>query len=176
MTDADKQSFADGLTALGVATRQPVTDAQRQVYWMALRDLELADFQRATMACLQTCKFFPAPAELRAAAGKAPALLAVQAWTHVRAAMDKWDSDYSVDFGPLVNATVRNIGGWMWLCEQTLPQLAWAQKNFERVYQQLATADPTTLHGAALCGRDVMAVVPLRFEPAAGQRQIGGKP
>lgn len=134
MTDEDKQTFSDGMTALGIALGQAVDQPMRAVYWQFLRDLDLDDYQRAVNEAGRSLKWFPKPSELRELTGESVKADAAEAWGAVRLAMDRHDYTTSVDFGPLVNAVVHNIGGWRQLCDTSIPDLEWRRKKFEEVY------------------------------------------
>lgn len=126
-----------------------VSPALLGLYWEALRDLTPAQFQEATGRALRECKFLPKPAELREFAGATGNADALIAWDAVRAALRKYSYTTSVDFGPLVNAVIRSMGGWRALDDMETKQFdVWGKKEFERVYALLAVKDPATLSGA----------------------------
>ncbi len=152
MTDDDKVSFSDGLTALGVAFDKPIDTAMRQVYWQFLKDMSLEEFQTAVSLAGRRLKFFPKPAELRELAEGPKRITAAMQWANVRKVMDKLDIYGSPDFGPLVNAVIHALGGWKVLCEKTNPELGWYQKDFERLYADFSAKDLGTLRTAAHIG------------------------
>jgi len=148
-----REAFATALAVVFAAFDKPLAPAALEAYWLALSDLTEAELAGATKQALQECKFLPSPAELRAYAGRLKIeTRAVMAWDVVRATIDKLDYTGSPDFGPLVNAVVRNLGGWPRLCALTLPQLVWARKDFERVFAMLALLDTDRLNGHPLQG------------------------
>jgi hypothetical protein len=153
MTTADRKTFGDAMTALQVAFGQKPDVAVTNVYWALLSDLDLPDFLRGVGACGRTLKWFPKPAEIREAAGVSPASACAEAWDVVRAAIDRFDYTRSVDFGVLVNAVIRNLGGWRFLCDRSVTDLnVWTRKEFERVYALLSRKDTRELYGPALLG------------------------
>lgn len=147
--------FKGGMATLGLTFNRepgPVLDA----YWLVLGDLSDVELSRSFARALTQCKFFPVPAELLAFAGRAPRDLAAEAtlaWDAVRRAMDSLDVYGNPDFGQVVNAVVRNLGGWAYLCEQKLSELEWRRKDFERVYRLWAEKDPSVIpEGGPLFG------------------------
>ncbi len=182
MTSADKTTFADTITALQVALLNPGQKPDPAVvaaYWALLSDMSLADFLRGAGVCGRTLRWFPKPAEIRDAAGLSLASACTEAWDAVRAAIDRWDYTTSVDFGVLVNAVVRNLGGWRFLCDRPLTDLnVWTRKEFERVYALLSRKDERELHGppllGAFCGEPVRiaigGVVPEERKQIGGER------
>lgn len=132
------EAIVTALAMLGGAFDKPVTKAMGQAWRSALGDLTPEEIQKATTGALRACKFFPAPAELRAFARPPRDLSseAQKAWAAVRRAIDEIDYTVSgIDFGPVVNAVIRQLGGWDALCRATLTDLdVWKRKEFERLY------------------------------------------
>lgn len=169
-----REVFATSLAVLGATFDRKVSPGLIEGYWLALEHLEESEMALAVKQALATCKFMPSPAELLAFARPPRDRNAdvVQAWQVVRKAIDKHDYLVaSIDFGPLVNAVIRNLGGWDTLCRATLPELdnpGWLRKRFDEIYKSLATADAQTLHGEPLAGalppkwdKPIHVVVPL---------------
>ena len=174
MTEQERTTFSDSMTALGVIFGQAVDKTMRQAYWQFLRDLPMPDFLRAIEAAGKTLKWFPKPAELRELSGAGVAVNAAEAWEAVIGAMRKHDYTASVDFGPLVNAVVRNLGGWLWLCDRSERDLTFERKKFEELYAAHATKDPAHLNGAPLLGQFGGTPVPIAIGGALPPKQIGG--
>jgi len=100
----------------------------------------------------------PSPAELLSFVRQNnPTADAAKAWGIVRRSIDEHDWDVStIDFGPLVNAVIRNIGGWDTLCQARLPELdnpGWLRKRFEEIYLAFRQTDPRSLRGEPLDGK-----------------------
>lgn len=152
----NREAFATALAVLGNTFDRKLTGPAIEGYWIALSDLTEGEFARATKRALSESKFMPSPSELLAFAGHAPRDLAAEAplaWDAVRRAMDNLDVYGNPDFGPVVNAVVRNLGGWIYLCEQKVSDLEWRRKDFERVYKLWADKDPGVIpDGAPLVG------------------------
>jgi hypothetical protein len=144
-----REAFATSMAVLAASFNRELPGPAIEGYWLALQDLSEAELAAATKRALAECRFMPAPVELLALAGRARSLVAdtAQAWEAVRTAMDRHDYTASVDFGPLVNAVVRNIGGWDALCRASLPDLVWRRKDFERVYEAFASKPADQLNG-----------------------------
>ncbi len=153
----NREAFATALAVLGNTFDKKLTGPAIEGYWIALSDLTEAEFATATKRALQRPNaFMPSPGELLELAGRAPRDLAAEAtlaWDAVRRAMDALDVYGNPDFGPLVNAVVRNLGGWLYLCESKLSDLEWRRKDFERVYKLWAEKPSDVLpDGAPLIG------------------------
>lgn len=154
-----REAFAVVMTMLGETYGRPLTDVMMDGYWLVLEDLEEGELRRAARAHMAASKFMPTPAELLAHVRPRvnPGVAALTAWQVVRKAIDVHDWNVgSIDFGPLVNAVVRNLGGWDTLCRATLPELdnpGWLRKRFEEVYGMLSQANQDALHGEPLEGK-----------------------
>lgn len=153
-----KEHFASVMTMLAETFGRSLTDATLDGYWLVLEELSEEELRAAAKGALSTQKFMPSPAELRAfvRSPRNPNADVVNAWQVVRKAIDVHDYLVaSIDFGPLVNAVIRNLGGWDTMCRATLPELdnpGWLRKRFDEIYKSLATSDPQTLHGDPLDG------------------------
>jgi len=150
-----REAFVTVLNVLGESFNRPMTEGLLEGYWMALQDLSTEEMQAAGKRALQECKFMPAPSELLAFVGRGPrdfAFETAKAWEAVVWAMNRYDYTDSVDFGPLVNAVIRNLGGWVYLCNQKLPELVWRRKDFERLYEAFASKPVDQLNGGYLPG------------------------
>ena len=160
MTDDDKPRFSDALTALGVVCGQQVNKVTLQAYWHFLSDMELAAFLGAVETAGRTLKFFPKPAELRELGGESIKAETAEAWGAVMDAKRRHDYTTSVNFGPLVNAVIANMGGWLRLCDRTLDELVWDRKKFEELYAAFRTKVPSNAP-AFLRGAFGSVVVPV---------------
>ena len=144
MTEADEKRFATLLRAMGETFGAPITSGQILGYRMALGDLPIEAIEKAVKTALGACKFMPKPAELRELAGGMTAeTRAVIAWGAVKKAVHAVSIYGSVDFDdPVVNATVRNLGGWVSLCNSDAAEFdTWIRKRFEDVYVRLYKLD-----------------------------------
>jgi hypothetical protein len=164
-----REAMVTSVTLLAANFNRETSAPLFESYWLVLSDLGPEELAVATRRALAECKFMPTASELLTLSGHGRSVVfdAAQAWEAVRRAIDKHDYTTSVDFGALVNAIVRNIGGWMRLCDLPREDLdVWARKEFERLYTEFANKDAATLHGEPLAGS--FGGVPVRVP-------IGGK-
>lgn len=87
-------------------------------------------------------------------------------------AMNKHDYTRSVDFGPLVNAVVRNMGGWLWLCDRDKDDLTFDRKKFEELYTLLSVKPQDELRGAYLPGQFGGPVERIAIDGVTPARQL----
>lgn len=142
MNEPDRtKRLATVVGVLAEAYRREITDVTIKAYEMGLRGVPIADIERATQRAVETCKFMPSPAELRElAGGLTPKQRAILAWGAFTQTVASHGYYASVDFDDeIINATVRNLGGWMPVLEQMEAEGdKWLRKDFERVYESFA--------------------------------------
>jgi hypothetical protein len=174
-----RESFVSAMAMLSGAFSRILTEEAVAAYWLVLEAIPAPDLAIATKRALAECRFMPTPAELLdlAGAGGARALAAetAEAWGAVRSAMDRHDYTTSVDFGPLVNAVVSNLGGWQFLCGRSLRDLVWDRKKFEELYAAFRAKPVAQLPAAEPCrGAFGGAPVPIAIGGRTPPKMIGG--
>lgn len=157
MTATEKPDFARLMSALCAAMGAECDAAMLEGYWLALRDMDLPSVRRAVSSALQECTWMPKPGELRQRCGVVTAQQrCVVAFEAVSRAAASVGSYHSVDFeDPIVNATIRNMGGWERLCAMRAEEYAvWGRKEFERIYQALLGTGVSAESARYLPGRE----------------------
>ena len=136
MTQADPE-LLQMIAALAANFDREADEAMFQSYEMGLDDLPLADVKRAIIRSIKESTFMPRVAELRALAGVVPPVnRAVKAWEVFERTVVRLGYTASVNFDdPVINATVRALGGWERCCGLTVEEFdKWLRKDFERTY------------------------------------------
>jgi Domain of unknown function (DUF6475) len=127
-----RETFAASLAILGGTFNRQITGPVLEGYWMALEDLGDEALATAVKKSLVTCKFMPTPAELRELAGVKEITTqgkALDAWAYVVSEIRRVGQYMAPNItDPVVRATVRQLGGWVRLCEMDSEQL----HSFER--------------------------------------------
>jgi hypothetical protein len=155
MNRSEKPKFAILVESLAAAFRVDVTEALLEGYWMALDDLELNSVGAGAKRALRECRFMPTANELRSLSGEVRAEhRSVLAWDAFEAAVVRHGGYVSVDFDdPVINATVRNLGGWKRCCEMPADEFdTFLRKDFERVYSALFASGVPADRAAPLLG------------------------
>lgn len=124
----------------------------------ALDDLTDDEFCTALKRFSRESKEFPSPAAVRQFAGLVAlpdADRATVAWAKVRESMRKVGGYATVKFDdPLITAAIREMGGWVQLCETTLDDMKWREQDFRKLYGVVAKSglgDASPLPG--ICDR-----------------------
>src|SRR4051812_30462805 len=121
MRDSDRERFVAVINAVAASFSTEPTQALLQGYLLRVQDLPMERVEMAAKVAIRSHTRMPRPAELREVCGEAPmSMLAVQAWAKVRQAAARHGAYASVDFGPIVNATIRTMGGWNRICTEEL--------------------------------------------------------
>jgi len=124
-------------------------------YYLGLADLPMASIERAVQRAIREAKFMPSVAELREMAGvMLPADRVVAAWGVFARAATQHGYYTSVSFDdPLINATVRNLGGWIRVSDLKSEEFdKWFRQQFEKVYLTLLRTGASAEAAAPLTG------------------------
>lgn len=117
--------------------------AEGMLQWIeSLDDLTDEEFCTALKRFSRESKEFPSPAAVRQFAGAVAlpeADRATIAWAKVRESIRKIGGYQSVQFDdPLITAAIRDMGGWVQLCETTTEDMKWREQDFRRIYSAVA--------------------------------------
>lgn len=137
MTSNDRKEFAYLMAALAEATSQSASKQKIQIYFQALSDLDIGTLQKGVWNVINTRKTatFPKVAEIREAAVGNVEDQALLAFEKVRRAVAEYGAYKTVVFDdPIIHAAIENCGGWLAICEKTLDEWKWFQKDFIKAY------------------------------------------
>lgn len=154
-TDQEREQCVKLIAALARTFGRDADEATFTGYELGLSDVPLDRIQQAVVRAIRERKFMPTVAELRELAGELTAdVRAVKAWDAFQRAVVRHGSYKSVDFDdPVINATVRNQGGWERVCGLPVSEFdKWLRKDFERCYTALCQAGVGPDAGAPLLG------------------------
>jgi hypothetical protein len=156
MTEHDTKLAA--VLAMCELFRPPTSDDAANLYVATLNDIPASLVVEACARLAATAKFRPVPAEVREACGygliraQDRAALAFQA---LKVACQRVGAFRSPDFDdPLINATVRNLGGWTRACEIPESEFdTWYRKDFCGIYEMFCRTGATPEQSATLEGQ-----------------------
>jgi hypothetical protein len=149
MLAADKPEFARILN--GLATIKPgakLTAEGLELFWMALSSWSIQDFRAAAAQLARTSEFFPNPyhfEQLR----KAGRLSAGEAWAEVRAIVRAGGEMHG---DPVVDATVRVLGGYRALGMTASDQMQFLERRFAEHYEDIGDREDTREALPAIAG------------------------
>jgi hypothetical protein len=110
----------------------------------SLDDLTDDEFCTALKRFSRESKEFPSPAAVRGFAGTVGLSdndRATIAWSKVRESIRKVGGYSTVTFDdPIINAAIRDMGGWVMLCETDSVDMKWREQDFRRIYGAIAKA------------------------------------
>jgi hypothetical protein len=131
-------------------------------YEIGTAGIPVEQIERATMAALQRPdKWMPSPGELRELSGEVrPSDRAVMAFQALKTACSRVGAFRSPDFDDaLINATVRNLGGWARACEMPVSEFdTWYRKDFCSVYEMFCRTGANDEQAAPLIEGELIYV------------------
>lgn len=186
MNETEKGSFATAIGALLETFGQEATKPILHGYWLGLQDLTLEQVQVAVAVGIRSSERLPRPVELRRLVGEQTGeQRAIAAWGDVLRAIPRGPYKH-IDFQDnLINAAIRNLGGWPTFVGRFTDEEAekWARLEFIKAYQAFsggageeACAALPGLSQATAVGGEVCKPIPLLIEcspdRAGNQRYI----
>jgi len=149
------------IAALATGKGRECDETMLIAYEMGLSDLPLKTIEVAVQAALREANpHMPSPGELRELAGDVrPADRAVMAFQALKTACSRVGGFRSPDFDdPLINAVVRNLGGWTRACEMPVGEFdTWYRKDFCSVYEMFCRTGANNEQAAPLIGESEAA-------------------
>jgi hypothetical protein len=153
---AEMERFVALLSALAAAKGRNCDEAMLMGFEMGLDDIAIEGIEQAVRESLRDRNpHMPSPGELRELAGDArPEDRAALAWEVVLRCISGVGGYASPNFDdPLINATIRSIGGWTPLCDQTIDQQdRFTRAQFLKTYAGLARTGISDELAAPLIG------------------------
>jgi len=139
--NAPNERFTSLVAALASAFRQVADEPMFMAYWFALEDVGIDSIQDAVKRSIRDCKYMPTASELRGMSTNEVPVdhHARMAWEDVRAGMMIAGPYNSVNFDDkIINATIRNMGGWIRLCEiEDDKEMTFERHRFEKTYASI---------------------------------------
>lgn len=140
----DREVFVRALMGVAEIHSKKLSAFQIELYWNVLTAYPVGDVTTAMerhMADPDVGQFMPKPADIIrqiAGSGDTQAMLA---WTKVEKAMRTVGSYRSVVFDDWkIHAVVRDMGGWLALCEMNTDELPFRAREFEKRYRGYTTS------------------------------------
>jgi hypothetical protein len=140
MTIHDQEKFTQGLMILGEIYNRKLSSLLLNTYWNCLKKYSYATFEMTLWNFLENPNYakrnFPSPADwIKSIEGDSESKSLV-AWTEVITAIREVGHYESVKFTDvLIHDVIQDLGGWIFLCQQSERELIFLQKEFERRYR-----------------------------------------
>jgi hypothetical protein len=153
MTKDDKGKFLQILTGLSDLYGSELSKISITLYWEALKDHRIDLISVAASEHVKHSQWMPKPSQFLDVLTKSdmkPEERATLAWGCVSRSAKSIGGYASVNFDdPLINATIRNQGGWTRICTQPA-------EHFESFIRRQFIADYVVLYGASLSSEALM--------------------
>ena len=145
MIASDEQRFLGELTLLVGFYGVKLSEADIERWWRVMHQYDFNEFCKAADRHVKDPdqgSFCPKPADIvRLITGTGKGASS-QAWAEVSDAVRRHGPWVSVTFDdPLINRAIVEVGGWVWLCEQTDSEWPFIGNKFEQIYRQLRTTE-----------------------------------
>jgi hypothetical protein len=174
-----ENGISAAVTMLAEAFGRTVTVVTFRAYIAGLEGLTVEQIEQGVNRALKTCKFMPAPSELRELAGDLKGQdRAVKAWMALELAIVRQGAYRTVDFDdPVINATVRSLGGWERVCTTDAKEFdTFTRQKFIAAYTSLYAAGVGEEEAAPLQGIFDRENARLGYPPQEPQKIVTGLP
>ena len=157
MNIVDQEKFTQGLLILAEVYNRKLSLLLLHTYWDCLKKYSFSVFETILWNFLNNPDYakkgFPSPAEwIKAIEGDVNSRSLV-AWTEIIKTIRHVGHYESVIFNdPLIHLVIKEMGGWIFLCQQSERELIFLQKEFERRYQNYYAINKSTILPAYLTG------------------------
>lgn len=152
----DKKPFLEWLTLLAESFNRKVSSLLLETYWQCLKVYPFAQVKQAILNTLQNPDRqkwgMPTPADLIVLIQGDSHSHALNAWGQVVMAIRTVGRYDSVVFdNPIIHCVIRDMGGWVYLCQQPEKELPFLRHEFEKRYRDYQ-AKPLTSYPRSLKG------------------------
>lgn len=134
MTPADKHEFGRLITDVLAFYGKDASAFALSVWWEACQPFDLEQVRRTLTAHAmhpENGQFAPKPGDLVRELAGTFTDRALMAWSRVTRAMSEVGAYATVDFkDPVIHATVRELGGWSFICRVPNEEQQFLQKRF----------------------------------------------
>ena len=149
----------DAITILSESFQVKASPIMLRAYELGMAGIDIADIKRACGRAVTEFRWMPKVFELRSLCGVSGSLTtpdrSIVAWASVKAAVATHGGYAAVMFDdPIINATVRALGGWVRICDTEAGEAfdTWLKKDFERTYHALTQSGVTYEQSEPLTG------------------------
>jgi hypothetical protein len=146
MRDEDFEMFCKLMNlSAQVTIGETKTDEELGFYFELLSDLNYSDVAKAIRTHMNTCSFFPKPADIRniispPASKELKNVKGEVEFNKVLRLVQKYGRYSSMEFDdPKLTYAIQSAGGWIALCESTEYTLPAIKRSFIAAYQEAAT-------------------------------------
>jgi Domain of unknown function (DUF6475) len=139
MLAEDKKIFLQWLTLLAESFNRKVSSLLLETYWQCLEAYPFVQVKQAMLSTLQNPDRkwgMPNPADLVILIQGDSRSYALKAWSQVVTAIRTVGRYDSVVFdNSIIHCVIRDMGGWIYLCQQSEKELPFLRQEFEKRYR-----------------------------------------
>lgn len=138
MESSDFGTFSRMMIRVGELYGKSISKGLMEVYWGALQRFDLGSVKQALSSHTQhpdTGKFMPRPSDVVRALQGDSRTQGLLAWSRVAQTIREVGGYSSVVFDdPVIHAVIRDMGGWVTLCQIRVDELPFREKDFTTRY------------------------------------------
>jgi hypothetical protein len=157
MQPCEQDAFGELLTGIGLLYGKILHEAVLAIWWQALKHCAFNEVRAALNAHVANPdkgQFMPKPADVMAYLQGSTESQALQAWAQVAEAIRDFGAYTSVIFpDPLIHRVIRDMGGWIALCQSKTSELPFRVREFEKRYRAWV------IHPPAGCPRQLTGIL-----------------
>lgn len=147
MTDGDMRDFSEVLTAVYALYGKEVTAPVMELWWSALQRFEITDIRKALSSHVTNTdngQFLPKPADIIRALEGTTQTKGLTAWSKVEKAIRSVGAYQSIVFDdPAVMASIRDMGGWVQLCQTSEKEMPFKAQEFAKRHAGYVAKPPS---------------------------------
>ena len=140
----DFPRFQAVMTGMAELYQRELSGPLLDVYWLALADWDLTDFEAASAQLMKTEEFMPRPvafSKLRKAGQVSSAEAWIEVLDHARHDSPNFMNGHVNGLSELTNRALRAIGGLHTVAMSDISKTTFLEKRFAEVYEQMSESE-----------------------------------
>ncbi len=136
----NEEKFIELLGSVSEIYKQDLSSMAIGLYYNTLKEYSYEQVEKALNTVIRTYKYncMPKPAEIVEAIEGKESDRALIAWQSVIDTIRKHGYYQTIIFDDkIIHMCIEHLGGWMWICEQTIEDMKFISKDFMKLYSVL---------------------------------------
>ena len=149
MKKNNMNQFAKLMAAIGEIYSKNISEEMADIYWQSLEKFEFNDIENAFKLHVidhEHGRFFPKIIDITRFIKDSNQIKSDKAWGKVLDAIGRIGSYDNVVFDDvIIHIAIKNMGGWVQLCQAKTTQLDFKSKEFKRLYMNFVINPPDSI-------------------------------
>lgn len=131
----DKEKLVKLLVGMHDIYNAKASEMTFLMYCKLLENYEYSQVEKAVYSAMKVNKFIPKPADIIDFIEGSPDDKSLIAWQEVIRMIETKGYTETVKFiDPIISNVLYDLGGWQWICSQTIDELKFVEKRFREAY------------------------------------------